>query len=254
MIDSHAHLNDEQFADDIPEVAARARAAGVMTIINVGSNLESSEKAVQLADTFDEMYAVVGLHPHEASDLTLNLLKRLRELAAHPRVVALGETGLDYYYEYSTRSEQQTAFREQLSLADELSLPVVIHSRDATKDTVDIVREAAATPCVLHCFSGSWETASEYLDMGHVLSFAGPITFNNARRLRETAAKVPLDRVLIETDCPYLAPVPHRGKRNEPAFVKHVAAKLAELHDRPVEIIREITMANTRKFFRIQEV
>lgn len=251
MIDSHAHLNDERFAGQIPEVLARARAEGVQAVINVGSNLESSELAVQLAEAYDDMYAVVGLHPHEASELTTVLLDRMRELASHPKVVALGETGLDYYYEYSSRAEQQASFREQLNAAKELDLPVVVHSRDAAKDTLDIVREKAATPCVLHCYSGSWEMAKEYLDMGHVLSFAGPITFNNARKLRDTAAKVPVERVLIETDCPYLAPVPHRGKRNEPAYVKHVAAKLAELHDLPVAIVEEITAANTRAFFRI---
>jgi len=249
MIDSHAHLNDRAYQNDVADVIARAEAAGVDAIINVGYDLASSRKAVDLAERFPGLWAVVGLHPHDAKDWTEELGDSLRELTKHPKVLALGEAGLDYHYDHSPRDVQRSVFREQLALARELKLPLVIHSREATKDTLDLVSEYPDVPCLLHCYSGSLETARIYGEMGHYFSFGGPITFNNAHKLRDVVAGIPLDRILLETDCPYLTPHPYRGKRNEPARLPLVAEKLAEIHGRSLEDVVRQTVENTRAFF-----
>jgi TatD DNase family protein len=251
MIDSHAHLNDPRFAEDLADVVLRAREAGVTEIVNVGYDLSSSEAAVQLAEGFPGLWAVVGLHPHDAKLWNEELESRLEELAGHPRVLAIGEAGLDYYYDNSPREEQRAAFRSQLALAERLGLPVVIHSREAVQDTLEILREHTQVECLLHCYSGSAETARTYLEMGHYFSFGGPITFQNANRLRSVVAEIPLERILLETDCPYLTPHPHRGKRNEPAYLGLIAGKLAEIHGVSVEEVVRITAANARRFFRM---
>ncbi len=250
MFDSHAHLNDEQFESDLAEVIVRAKEWGVERIINVGFDIPSSQKAVELAEIYPQMYAVIGIHPHEAKLWDESADETLRTLATHKKVVAIGETGLDYYYDHSPREQQQTIFRQHFLLAQKLNLPLVIHSRDATADTLAIVREFTDVSCLLHCFSGSVETAKQYLEMGDYLSFAGPITFKNASRLQEVVRAVPLDRILIETDCPYLAPVPKRGKRNEPANVRYVAEKLAELRDVNLDTLLAATRENTIRFFK----
>jgi TatD DNase family protein len=249
MIDSHAHLNDRAYQNDVADVIARAEAAGVDAIINVGYDLASSRKAVDLAERFPGLWAVVGLHPHDAKDWTEELGDSLRELTKHPKVLALGEAGLDYHYDHSPRDVQRSVFREQLALARELKLPLVIHSREATKDTLDLVSEYPDVPCLLHCYSGSLETARIYGEMGHYFSFGGPITFNNAHKLRDVVAGIPLDRILLETDCPYLTPHPYRGKRNEPAHLPLVAEKLAEIHGCSLEEVVQQTVENTRTFF-----
>ena len=249
MIDSHAHLNDRAYQNDVADVIARAEAAGVDAIINVGYDLASSRKAVDLAERFPGLWAVVGLHPHDAKDWTEELGDSLRELTKHPKVLALGEAGLDYHYDHSPRDVQRSVFREQLALARELKLPLVIHSREATKDTLDLVSEYPDVPCLLHCYSGSLETARIYGEMGHYFSFGGPITFNNAHKLRDVVAGIPLDRILLETDCPYLTPHPYRGKRNEPARLPLVAEKLAEIHGCSLEEVVQQTVENTRTFF-----
>ncbi len=249
MIDSHAHLNDPHYDEILPQVVARAKQAGVIGIINVGYDIASSRKAIDLADEYECMYAAIGVHPHHAQDVTEPDLETIRQMAVHPKVLAIGEIGLDYFYDNSPRLRQQEVFRQQIKLAEELGLPVVIHSREAAKDTLDIVQEHANSRCLFHCYSGSLEFAKIYLDMGHYISFAGPITFNNANRLRQVAANIPLERLLIETDCPYLAPVPNRGRTNEPAWVKYVAEKLAELHGISYEEMKKITVSNTEAFF-----
>ncbi|MGI6159107.1 TatD family hydrolase [Candidatus Darwinibacter acetoxidans] len=251
MIDSHAHLNDPRFQDDVAEVVERARQAGVEAIINVGYDLPSSQSAVELAERFEGLWAVVGLHPHDAKLWSDELELGLRELVKHDKVLAIGEAGLDYYYDNSPRDEQRAVFRRQLALAQELNLPLVIHSREAAQDTLEILGEYTEVPCLLHCYSGSLEMAKIYAEMGHYFSFGGPITFQNANRLRQVVAGLPLERILLETDCPYLTPHPHRGKRNEPAYLVFVAEKLAEIHDVAVEEVIKITEANTRKFFRM---
>lgn len=250
MIDSHAHLNDPEFEADLAEVIQRAQAAGVTGIINIGYDLPSSRRAVELAAEYDWMYAAVAVHPHDARTVTPETLAELEQLVEAQRVVAIGETGLDYYYDNSPRESQRQVFHQHLELAEKLGLPVVVHSRDATQDTLAIIKEHPNVRYLMHCYSQSRESVKSYLDLGCYISFAGPVTFKNAHKLREAAAAVPLDRLLIETDCPYLAPEPHRGRRNEPAWVKHVAEKLAELHGVQVEELIAVTTANTKAFFR----
>lgn len=252
MFDSHAHLNDEQFAMDLPDVLRRADEVGMEGIINIGFDLASSQRAVALAEEHAKLYAVVGVHPHDAVTLDADVRRQLETMAAHPKVVALGETGLDYYYDHSPRETQLAVFREHFQLARTLGKPLVIHSRDAAADTMAVIQDNADVACVLHCYSGSLEMAEQYLTLGHVISFAGPITFKNASRVRKVAAGVPLERTLIETDCPYLAPVPYRGKRNEPSYVLKVAEQLAELHNVPLDEVIRQTTANTKTFFGIQ--
>ncbi len=251
MIDSHAHLNDPAFREDLPEVVTRAHNAGVHTIINVGYDLESSRVAVELAESYSGLWAVVGLHPHGARLWTEEIRDSVKELSLHSKVLAIGEAGLDYHYDNSPRDVQRSVFREQLALAKELGLPVVIHSREATKDTLEIVGEYPEVPCLLHCYSGSLETAQVYETMGHYFSFGGPMTFKNAHKLRDIVAGIPLNRILLETDCPYLTPHPHRGKRNEPAHLTLVAEKLAEIHNCTLEDVVKQTAENTRRFFRL---
>jgi len=252
LIDSHAHLNDPHYDQILSEVIIRAEQAGIEGIINVGYDIPSSYRAVELANEYEWMYAVIGIHPHYAEQVSEADIKELEQLAEQGKVVGIGETGLDYYYDNSPREQQKLVFCQHLELAKRLDLPVVVHSRDAAKDTLDILKEHAKNRCVLHCYSGSLETAEIYLDMGHYISFAGPITFKNANKIRRVAANIPLDRLFIETDCPYLAPVPKRGNPNEPAWVVYVAEKLAELHDITIDEIKTITMENTRRFFRIE--
>ena len=252
MFDSHAHLNDEKFNEDLEAVVRRAHEAGVEGIVNVGYDLSSSQKAVALAEEHENMYAVIGVHPHDAESFSEHSKERLVELAKHAKVVAIGETGLDYYYDNSPREVQRKVFQEHYDLARQLGKPVVIHSRDAAADTMEIVEANKGVPSLLHCYSGSLEMAQQYVAMGHYLSFAGPITFKNANRLRKVAAGVPLDKVMVETDCPYLAPIPYRGKRNEPSFVIHVAQELADLHGVDIGKIKAITRANTMRFFGIK--
>lgn len=249
MIDSHAHLNDSRFDKILPEVLERAKDAGVKQIINVGSDLSSSRRAIELAQEYESMHAVVGFHPHDAKLANQETMAELIELAKAKKVVAIGETGLDYHYDNSPRDQQRQVFHWHLEIAEQLDLPVVIHSRDATEDTIKILKQHPRNRCLLHCYSGSWETAQIYLNMGYYISFAGPITFKNAHKLRAVAAQVPLDRVMIETDCPYLAPEPYRGKTNEPAWVRSVAVKLAELHELPLDKIITATENNTKTFF-----
>lgn len=253
MIDSHAHLNDPRFASDVAEVVQRAQANGVKGIINVGYDLESSRQAVQLAEEFPSLYAVIGVHPHDAKTWTDEIEEELRKLSAHRKVVAIGETGLDYHYDNSPRDVQQEVFRKQLALAQELGLPAVIHSREAAQDTLEIIKEFPDVRCVLHCYSGSWEMAQEYLKLGHFFSVGGPITFKNAHKLRGVISQIPLSSMFLETDCPYLTPVPHRGKRNEPAYLGLISEQLAELHGMTAVEVSQITEDNTRRFFRITE-
>lgn len=253
MIDSHAHLNDPRFSSDVAEVVARAKENGVKGIINVGYDVSSSQTAVQLAEEFPGLYAVVGVHPHDAKIWDAGVEAAIRNLASHRKVVAIGETGLDYYYDNSPREVQQAVFRAQLALARELKLPAVIHSREAARDTLEILQEFPDVRCVLHCYSGSFEMAQEYMKLGHYFSTGGPITFKNAHRLRRVIEQIPLEHMLLETDCPYLAPVPHRGKRNEPAYLPLIAEQLAQLHSVSVTDAAAITERNTRVFFGINE-
>jgi TatD DNase family protein len=257
LIDTHTHLDDARYDGDRDAMIARAREAGVDTFITIGCDLATSKAAVALADQYPFVYASIGVHPHEVRHIGDDWYDELRRLAQHPKVVAYGEIGLDYHYNHSPPKLQRERFREQILLARELNLPVIIHTRDAQEDTITILKEeqAGATGGVFHCFTGDAWLAKDGLDLGFYLSFSGVVTFHNATMLREIVKTVPLDRMLIETDCPYLTPAPHRGKRNEPAYVKLVADTIAAVKSgaSPVsaEEIGRLTAANARRLFKL---
>ena len=247
FIDTHAHLTDEKFAADLPEAIARARKNGVRAVVNFGDTLENSSKAVKLTQVYDGLYAGVGIHPEEAYPLTAADEERLSSWAALEKTVAIGEIGLDYYWEKDEerRQLQRDVFVRQLDLARQLHLPVCVHDREAHGDTLAILqREAKGVRGVLHCFSGSYEMALDIWRLGWYIGIDGPLTYKNAAKLPEIVAKAPADRLLIETDCPYLAPMPHRGKRNEPSFVRLIAEKLAEFRHAPLTEIAAQTTQN----------
>ncbi len=250
--DSHAHFDDRRFDDDRHELLMSMASNGISNITNIGSDLKSSKSSVRLADKYDFIYAAVGVHPHEVKDMDDTTLAEIAHLTKHKKVVAIGEIGLDYYYDHSPRDTQRYWFKKQMKLAWDLKLPVVIHSRDAMEDTIKICKESKIHGGIIHCYSGSVESARIFLDLGYHISFAGPVTFKNAKSLPEVAKIVPEDRLLIETDCPYLAPEPHRGERNSSIYVKHVAEKLAEIRGVSTEHIAEITNNNAKKLFRIK--
>ena len=249
VIDSHAHLQDPRFAEDVEEVIARAVQGGVEMTICIGYDLESSREAVELARRHPEIRAVVGVHPHDAKTINDRVLAEVWDLARDPRVVAIGEMGLDYYRNLSSPDEQRKGFRAQINLAKKLGKPIVIHDRDAHEEVLTIIKQekAGVNGGIMHCYSGHLPLAVELMKQGFMISFAGPLTFSNARKSVEVAARVPLDRILIETDCPYLTPEPHRGKRNEPLYVWEVAKKLAEIHRKSLQEIAYIIANNTRR-------
>ncbi len=258
FVDSHCHIDGAEYDADREEVIRRARDAGVTTMLNVGTGDPHSgafERAVELAEKHTDIYAAVGVHPHDAKLFTDRAEQRLLDLVKQSRqVIAWGEIGLDYHYDHSPRDVQRKVFERQLRLARSLYLPIVIHSREANDDTIAILREEMAgyeRGGVLHCFGGSLEMATSAIDLGFFISFAGNLTFKKAEDLRSIAQQLPLDRLLIETDCPYLTPVPFRGKRNEPARVVETARCLAELHGRELEEIGHITSENFGKLFRV---
>ncbi len=254
LIDTHTHLDDARYNDDRESVIARAREAGVEAFVTIGCDLATSQAAVQLADRHSSVYASIGVHPHEVKHIGDGWYDELRRLARNKNVVAYGEIGLDYHYNHSSPKEQRERLREQIQLARELALPIIIHTREAQEDTIAILKEEQASDVggVFHCFSGDAWLAKNALDLGFFLSFSGIVTFQNATVLREIAKTVPLDRLLIETDCPYLTPTPHRGKRNEPAYVTQVAKQLAALHPKLTEEdIGRATTKNAKRLFKI---
>lgn len=253
IIDTHAHLNAPEFDEDREAVIARARENGVSTIVNIGFNRETIPTCLELAEKYEFIYAVVGWHPQDAKDMTDADLEWIEELTKHPKVVGIGEMGLDYYWDTSPRDVQAEVFRKQIRLARKLKLPIVIHNRDAHQDVIQILREEKAEEVggIMHCFSGSWETAKLALDLNFYISFGGPVTFKNAKQPKEVAAKVPLDRLLVETDCPYLTPHPFRGKRNETGYVRYVAEEMANLRGVSLEEIAAITSENAKRLFRL---
>ena len=245
LIDSHVHLDDEKFNSDRDAVIERARAAGVECMMAIGTgNPPDLEVAVRQADRYPFIYATIGVHPHDASKATPETWTRMRELAWHPKVLAVGEIGLDYHYDFSPRDIQRNIFEQQLALATECAKPIVIHTREAWDDTLEILRAQWHGGGIMHCFTGNETQARQALDLGFHLSFGGVLTFPKAEEVRQSARIAPADRILIETDCPYLAPVPHGGKRNEPAFVVDTARRLAEVRGVPPEAIAEATTRN----------
>lgn len=251
FIDSHAHIQLSQFDRDRDAVLKRAAEADVSNILVIGFDMETSLGAVQLAEKYTQIYATVGMHPHDAKDLTPDILKTFRELAAHPKVIALGEIGLDYYRNLSPRPLQKAAFEKQLDLAEALQMPIIIHNRDAYMDILPILeaRKPGSVRGVLHCFTGDVELMHRSLAIGFHIGIGGIVTYPNAKDVQAVAKEVPEDRLLIETDCPWLAPQFRRGKRNEPAYVRAVAEKIAELRDTSVETIGETTTKNFEILF-----
>ncbi len=250
LIDTHAHLHLPPFDEDRPAVLERAAAAGVARIVEIGYDLASSQAALRLAEQHEQIYAVVGVQPNHVNDLPADWLDTVRAMAQHPRAVAIGEIGLDYYWNAAPPDQQAQAFRAQLALARELALPVVIHSRDAPPDTARILTDAArGQPGIMHSFSGSWDFAAACLEVGFLLSFSGPLTFKKSHDLHDVARRAPLDRLLIETDSPYLTPHPFRGKRNEPARVRLVAERLADLRELPLNDLADAVWRNAARIF-----
>ena len=254
LFDTHAHINDHRFHDDRDEVIRRAQEAGVELILNAGACMESSACSIELAERYPSVYAAVGVHPHDAKDVREDDYRQLADWQQLPRVVAVGEIGLDYYYDHSPRDVQKEVFIRQLDLARQLHKPVIIHDRDAHGDIMEIMkREGKGLNGVFHCFSGSLEMMREVVKMGLYVSFAGPVTLKTAVNLKEVAAAVPLEKILVETDCPYLTPNPYRGRRNEPAYVRYVAEEVARLRGLETDALAEIALENGRRLFSITE-
>lgn len=260
LADTHCHLDFSSFDEDRDQVLARSREAGVDRILNPGVDLDSSRAAVDLAESRSQVYAAVGVHPNEANSWGEDALLHLRQLARSPRVVAIGEIGLDYYRDRAPRELQRRAFQEQLALATELELPVIVHNRQATVDILNILSAwqaglvaagapLAAKPGVLHSFSGDLEAALQAIDLNFFIGITGPVTFRNAPDLQNVVAELSLDHLLVETDAPFLAPHPYRGKRNEPAYVRLVADKIAELHAESFETVSQSTSTNAERLF-----
>ena len=254
LFDSHCHLDDERFDEDREEVYLKLREVGVTRLTCVASDLKTAESSLRFAETHEGVYATCGVHPHEAKDAPQDYIRTLEQLCREKPYVAIGEIGLDYYYDLSPRDVQKRVLNEQLDLAVALGMPCVFHIRDAHGDMVEIFRQRKQLPeGIIHCFSGSAETAKEYLRMGFYISFAGPLTFKKSVHLQAACQAVPLDRLLIETDSPYLAPEPMRGRRNDPSNVRYVCAKAAELHGVSEEEMARITCENAMRIYRITD-
>ncbi len=256
LIDSHAHIDFPQFAEDRDAMLERARAAGVTTLLAIGTGPgpEKLDSALPFAEQHDWIYATIGIHPHEAKEVTPKHLDELWKLAKHPKVIAWGEIGLDYFYDHSPRETQHKVFHDQMELAAQAELPIIIHCRDAWADCMDILErywKPTGIGGILHCFSSTFEDARRGLDMGFLISFAGNSTYPKAQNLRDVAKALPLDKILIETDSPYLAPKAYRGKRNEPAYVAEVARMLASVRDLSPDEIAATTSENFRRLFRL---
>lgn len=255
FVDSHCHLDDKRFAEDLDAVIDRALAAGVTRMLSIGTGdgPPGIDCAVRVADRYEPVMASIGVHPHDAAKVTASTLDELRDLAKHSKVIGFGEIGLDYHYDFSPREVQREVFATQLQLASELKLPIIIHTREAWADTIAMLRPLAPIAGIMHCFTGRTTEAREALDLGLHLAFGGVVTFNTAAAVREAAAIVPDDRLLLETDAPYLAPIPHRGKRNEPSLMVATAKRLAEIRQTTPEALAAITTANFDRLFGTQE-
>lgn len=250
LIDSHAHLVS---LENLPEVLQRAQENNINKIVSISSDIPSTEATISLAEEYDYIFATTGVHPHSADQMSEEVLMGIDHFAENDKVVAIGETGLDYFYMNSEKEVQIDSFTEHIRLGKKHNLPIIIHVRNADQDMIEILTKesAADTPGVIHCFTGDYDTAKKYLDLGFYISFSGIVTYKRSEELREAAKKIPKDKILIETDSPYLAPVPHRGKPNEPSYVKHVAETISDVRGISFDEIAEITKANAEKLFRI---
>ncbi|WP_214763086.1 MULTISPECIES: TatD family hydrolase [Exiguobacterium] len=253
LIDTHTHINAEQFNEDVEATIERARAAGVSPMLVVGFDNPTITRAIELAETYEDIYAIVGWHPVDAVDCTEADLARIETLLDHPKVMALGEIGLDYHWDKSPKDVQQRVFRQQIAIAKRTNMPIVIHNREATADVLDILEQEHAEEVggVFHSYSMSVELLERCLRLNFYISLGGPVTFKNAKIPKAVAQHVPLDRLLVETDCPYLTPTPFRGKRNEPAYVTYVAEEIASLRDMSYDALAEATTANAKRLFRL---
>jgi len=251
FFDTHAHYENERFDEDRFDLLDSMQDAGISLIVNAGCCLETSKTGLMLADMFPFMYASVGVHPHDSEAMTDETVNELEPLLSHPKAVAVGEIGLDYFYDFSPGDVQRKRFREQLELAGRVKKPVIVHMREATSDTLEMIRDYRDITGVFHCFPGSWETAKILLDLGWFLSYTGVITFKNARKAPEVIGKMPRDRLMLETDCPYMAPEPKRGKRNSSLYLPYIAAKVAEIWGVTVEQVAATTTENGKRLFGI---
>ena len=249
--DTHAHYDDKRFNDDRDDLLQSMKDVDITLILNAASSLRSAKFSLKLADRYSFVYASVGVHPHDSKSMTDETVEELEKLLQHPKAMAVGEIGLDYHYDFSPRDVQRKRFREQLELARRVKKPVIIHERESLTDTLEIIREFRDLTGVFHCFSGSLETAKTILDMGWYLSFTGVVTYKNARKALEVLEKMPADRVMLETDCPYLSPEPMRGKRNSSLYLPYIASTIAEVRSVTTEEIAALTMENGKRFFRI---
>ncbi len=252
LYDTHAHLNDTRFDTDRDAVIEKIKNSGVGLVNNIAYDIQSSLDSIDLAEKYNFIYATAGVHPSDVNPMTGADIQTLKKLAAHPKVVAIGETGLDYHYDDADPEKQKFWFRAQLDLAKELNMPVVIHDRDSKGECIAILKEKQITNAVIHCFSGSAETAKELIKMGLYVSFTGVVTFKNARRAIEALKVIPIERLFIETDCPYMAPEPFRGLRNDSSMVYRVAEQIAEVKEMPIDDVIRITRENGMKFFGIK--
>lgn len=254
LFDTHVHLNARQFMEDREETIQRAFDAGVKYMVVVGFDSETIPLAIEIAEQYDTIYAAVGWHPVDAIDMTEDHLKWIEELSAHPKVVAIGEMGLDYHWDKSPKDIQKEVFRKQIQLAKRVQLPIIIHNREATQDIIEILQEedAQAVGGIMHCYNDSVEYVQACLDMNFYISLGGPVTFKNAHLPKEVAVQVPGDRLLVETDAPFLAPHPNRGKRNEPAYVKLVAEEIADLRGVSLEELSKLTTQNAFSLFKLE--
>jgi TatD DNase family protein len=250
--ESHAHYTDERFDPDRDELLRSLHESGIGAIVNVGDSVRSSRLSVSLAERYDYIYAAVGVHPHNAEAMTSDDISELRRLAAHEKAVAIGEIGLDFYYDSSPRAVQEARFIDQLALAAETGLPVIIHSRDANRLTIDIIKESGVRRGVIHCFDGDARLASEYVELGFLIGIGGIVTYKNAPKLVEVTSFLPISSILIETDSPYLSPVPVRGTRNTSKNLAFIAQKISEIKQIPLEKVAKITYENALSFFGIK--
>ena len=253
LFDTHAHYDDKRFKEDRDELLASMPDQGVKYITNIGCDLETSRNTIELCEKFSHVYGAVGYHPHEAKDMSDENLLAIEKMLAHEKIRALGEIGLDYHYDFSERDVQRAAFARQLEVAKAHKIPVVIHEREATKDCLDILRASGVDNGVVHCFGGSKETARELLNMGFHISFTGVITFDNARKALEVVPYIPADRIMVETDCPYLTPIPFRGKRNHSGYLRYTVERMAQLRGISAEECAALTFENGGRFYGIHQ-
>lgn len=251
IFDTHAHYDDEKFREDLEETISSVHQSGVSLIINCGCDPESSKRTLELCDKYDFIYGAVGIHPHEAEGADFEALEEIKKLASHPKVVAIGEIGLDYHYDFSPRDIQKEVFEKQLILANELDLPVIVHDRESHQDALDLLKKYKPKG-VVHCFSGSAETAREVLKLGMYIGLGGAVTFKNAKKPVEVAESIDINRLLLETDAPYMTPFPHRGKRNDSSFIPFTAMKIGEIRGMDPQEVIDIATENGKRLFGVK--